>query len=90
MLKKTLLIPLCLLSIFTFAQKKNSSYRLHIRKTTSPIQVDGEMDELAWKNTDSAANFFMVLPMDTSKAKVRTTVRMAYDAKKIYMIKKIV
>lgn len=86
MLKNILLIPLCLLGIFSFAQKKNSSYRLHIRKTNSPIQVDGEMDELAWRNTDSAANFFMVLPMDTSKAKVRTTVRMAYDAKKIYII----
>ena len=85
-MKNLLLLPIFLFSFCSFAQKINSSYQLHIKKTTSPIQIDGEMNELAWKNTDSAADFFMVIPMDTSRAKVKTTVRMAYDNKKIYIL----
>ena len=85
-LKYLLLLPLCLLSVFTNAQKKNSAYQLHIHKASSAIRVDGEMDEQAWKDADAADNFFMVLPMDTSHANVKTSVRMTYDAQNIYII----
>jgi hypothetical protein len=44
------------------------------------------MDEADWLKADSAANFFMTLPMDTSFAKVRTTVRMSYDNNNLYLI----
>lgn len=44
------------------------------------------MDEAAWQNADEANNFFMVLPMDTSAAQVRTSVRMAYDQQHLYLI----
>jgi len=44
------------------------------------------MDERAWQDADSASNFFMVLPMDTSRAKVPTQVRMTYDSQNIYII----
>ena len=50
------------------AQKKNDSYRLHIRKTNYPVTIDGMGDEQAWKETDVAKDFFMVLPMDKGKA----------------------
>jgi hypothetical protein len=50
------------------AQKKNESFRLNIRKTIAPIAIDGVGDDLAWKNTDVAKDFFMVLPMDKGKA----------------------
>lgn len=43
------------------------------------------MDE-AWHKADSAANFFMVLPMDTSRATLQTEVRMTYDNNNIYII----
>ena len=32
-----------------FAQKKNEKFRLHIRKTTSPVVIDGVIEEKAWK-----------------------------------------
>ncbi|MBA3675632.1 MAG: hydrolase, partial [Chitinophagaceae bacterium] len=70
----------------TSAQKKNEAYQLHIRKTTLPIKIDGIMNEEAWQQTDVANNFFMVTPMDTSFARVRTEVRMTYDDKNIYLI----
>ena len=81
-----LLLSFFLSCIFAHAQKINSAHQLHIHKATAPIQIDGEMNDAGWQDTDAADNFFMVTPMDTSKSKVKTTVRMAYDEKNIYII----
>lgn len=43
------------------------------------------MDEQAWKDAQLAADFFQVLPMDTSKAKVVTEVKMTYDDQNLYV-----
>src|SRR6187402_2967584 len=75
-----------LLTQILFAQKKNEKYQLHIKKAASSIKVDGVMDEQAWKDADIAADFFMVLPMDTSDAKAKTEVRMSYDEENLYLI----
>lgn len=69
-----------------FAQKINASYRLHIQKASSEIRVDGVMDEKAWEEAEVATDFFMITPMDTSFAKVKTDVRMTYDDKHLYLI----
>jgi hypothetical protein len=76
----------CFWSISLLAQKKNEHFRYHIRKASSPIVIDGQLDEKAWLEADSAANFFMITPMDTSLAQVQTTVRMTYDQENIYLI----
>ena len=68
------------------AQKKNETFRLHIRKTTAPIVIDGVGDDLAWKSTDVAKDFFMVLPMDKGKANEKSEIRMAYDDRNIYLL----
>lgn len=44
------------------------------------------MAEESWHNAETAGDFFMVLPMDTSHAKVRTEVRMTYDSSNLYII----
>ncbi|MFD2934040.1 carbohydrate binding family 9 domain-containing protein [Spirosoma flavum] len=67
------------------AQKKNEQYQLHISRTTSPVVVDGVVDEPAWQAAEIASDFWMVLPMDTSHANVRTEVRMTYDDHNMYM-----
>lgn len=80
---------LCLLGFLwlpAIAQKKNEAYQLPIRKTTLPVHIDGVMDEAAWEDAAVANDFFMVLPMDTSKARVRTEVRMTYDDQNLYLI----
>src|ERR1700752_302013 len=69
-----------------FAQKENEKYQLHIKKASSSKKVDGIMDEQAWKEAEVAADFFMVLPMDTSRAKVKTEVRMSYDGENLYLM----
>src|SRR5688572_32758284 len=69
-----------------YAQKKNEAFQLSIKSATSPIKIDGIMDEAAWLEANVASDFFMVLPMDTSMAKVRTEVRMTYDDQNLYLI----
>ena len=77
---------LFLISFKVVAQKKNASIQLHIHRTSIPIKVDGLMDDAAWQQADSTSPFFMVLPMDTSFARVKTEVRMCYDDHTLYLI----
>lgn len=86
MRKKLLFVYACLLSISSIAQKKNSSYVLNIYRTVENIRIDGVPDESAWKIAEVAKDFFMVLPMDTSRAKVKTEVSMTYDRNNIYLL----
>lgn len=77
---------LLLLPVLLAAQKKNEAYKLFITRATSPIKIDGIIDEAAWKQAAVAKDFHMVLPMDTSAAKLRTEVRMLYDQQRIYIL----
>ncbi|WP_225859843.1 MULTISPECIES: carbohydrate binding family 9 domain-containing protein [Chitinophaga] len=67
-------------------KKKNEAWQLHIRKTTTPVVIDGIPDDAAWATADRTSDFHMVLPMDTSLAKVRTEVRMTYDQQNLYLL----
>ncbi len=68
------------------AQKINESYQIKIQRASSAIRIDGIVDEGAWKEADVASDFYMVLPMDTSKAQVRTDVMMTYDQQNLYLV----
>ena len=59
---------------------------MSIKKAQHKIQIDGERNEADWENAQVATDFFMVLPMDTSFAELRTDVRMTYDQEHIYII----
>ena len=85
---KITLTTLLLFLLFsgTFAQKINADYRLNIREASSAIIIDGILDEKAWEDADVATDFFMITPMDTSFARVRTDVRMSYDQEHLYLI----
>jgi len=67
------------------AQRKNLDFRYNIKKATAPIHVDGVIEE-AWLDTETASDFNMVLPMDTSKALVKTEVKMSYDNTHLYIV----
>ena len=81
---------LCLLisimGLSLYSQKKNSSFKYHIRKSNLPIVIDGIADEEAWKNTEVAKDFYMVLPMDLDKANDPSEIRMTYDDTHIYLV----
>lgn len=77
---------LFLVSFPIFAQKKNENKQYHIHRASSEIKIDGIPDDPAWEKAEIATDFYMVLPMDTSMAKVRTEVRMLYDDKHFYLV----
>jgi Domain of unknown function (DUF5916)/Carbohydrate family 9 binding domain-like len=76
---------LCITGFTGYSQKKNAAYIIHIHHTTGPIRIDGVLDEPSWKQAEVANNFFMILPMDTSLANVKTEVRMTYSNKFLYI-----
>jgi hypothetical protein len=80
-----ILSALCLLTFSAIAQKKNANYKYHIHRASSAIGIDGVMDEPAWLQADSAVDFHMILPMDTSLAQIPTVVRMTYDDQNLYI-----
>jgi len=86
LIKLTAFICLICLSANAFAQKKNSNFRLHIRRTNTPIIIDGNMNDSGWINAAAVKSFFSVLPMDTGMAKVPTEVRMCFDDQNIYIL----
>src|SRR5690349_6270032 len=81
-----LLALLCCFAITSSAQKINESYQLHTKQASSPILIDGVLDEQAWLDAIVAGDFFQMFAMDTSSAHVRTDVRMTYDAQHLYLI----
>lgn len=74
------------LAMFTNAQKKNQGYKLHIKRATGPITIDGLSNDTAWKSAEEAKDFFMVLPMDDGKANEPSVIKMAYDDKNLYLL----
>ncbi len=75
-----------MLGAATLAQKKNSSYTLNIYPASEAVRIDGIADEDVWKSAEVADNFFEVLPMDTSLARVKTEVYMTYDKYNVYLL----
>ncbi len=74
-------VPMCSAQ----AEKVNARFEYHIFKKSGLVQIDGLESDEAWKTCEVAKDFYMVLPMDTSMAKVPTEVRMTYDERNIYL-----
>ena len=81
-----LIVSLLFISYYSSAQKKNASYQLKLKPASSEINIDGIAGERTWKEASIASNFYMVQPMDTSFANVRTDVMMSYDNENLYII----
>src|SRR5665213_2760700 len=50
------------------------------------VHVDGMADDSVWKYAKVASDFYMVLPMDTSYARVKTEVQMTFDKNNLYLL----
>ncbi len=86
LLNATLIFLIVVCPLLVTGQKKNDSFQLSIAKTNAPPVVDGDDDDAVWKESAVAKDFFMVLPMDTSRAQLKTEVRMTYDQNNLYII----
>ena len=59
---------------------------MSIKRATTPINIDGVMDEGAWAEADIAERFRQYFPYDSSEAIAPTEVRMTYDDNFIYVV----
>lgn len=86
MKKLTALAFFLCLTVGLIAQKKNSAFKIHIRRTNLPINIDGIGNEEAWHTAAIANSFYSVLPMDTGLAKVPTEVRLCFDDQNLFIL----
>jgi len=88
------LIPFswALLFIFSAAQANaqeetpnEKNFRCSITKTSSPVKIDGLLNEAAWQSIPIISHFKQSFPFDTSQALSHTEVRIMYDDKFLYV-----
>lgn len=60
-------------------------YQLHIKPTTSPISLDGELNEEVWAQSAKAENFWQMQPIDGVPASHQTVAYVTYDEKNLYV-----
>lgn len=81
-----LLLLLCpIVAISQDASSFQKDYRLHISKTSSPVKIDGELNDAIWTNTEKTGPFWRKFPTDGVRPKRNTEVQVAYDDKFIYI-----
>lgn len=59
---------------------------LLIKRASSPIKIDGLMNEQAWHDANVAKDFNQYFPYDTSLAMAPTEVRLTYDDRNLYVL----
>lgn len=86
-MKRVLFLPSLLFFFFgiLYGQVNTNNYRLPIQKTNEKIKIDGILDEITWKNTALADDFFMITPIDTGKATQLSEARMSFDEENLYI-----
>ncbi len=80
-------LPLYLLTVLLIWIALDSQGQdLLIKRATTPIIIDGVMDEGAWEEADVADRFNQTFPYDSSEAIAASEVRMTYDDDYVYLI----
>lgn len=57
---------------------------LSVKKTATPIKMDGDLDDIAWKDAATTTPFFIKFPTDEGTPKRQTQVKILYDDKFVY------
>ncbi len=58
---------------------------LQVHRSTSPIRIDGRLDEEVWTTAAAATNFVQGEPIEGAPAQHRTEVRVLYDEQALYV-----
>lgn len=85
------LCTLLLLPLLLSAQGSDSTFHpnkmpsMEVRRISTPITVDGVLDEAAWRTAARAENFTQYSPIDKVRPPVETTALIAYDDSYLYV-----
>jgi len=82
-MKSTLVIVLFFVYSWIAYTQENEDY--YISKASSEIELDGILDEQAWKDCQVLSNFVQQLPYDTSLAETKTEVFLTYSDAGLYV-----
>lgn len=63
----------------------NQNFKIHAKRTTGVIKLDGIINEEDWLKAEKATDFYMVLPYDTGHSVAKSEVMMVYDDKAFYL-----
>jgi hypothetical protein len=76
-----IIICICYLALF----KVEAQQPYSVSKISSPLSIDGKLNETAWQNAPVISGFNMWLPVDKGKAKYDSEIKLLYDDKNIYV-----
>lgn len=81
------LTAICFTVLFSFCAYTQDKKSLNILRTNEAPKIDAVLNELAWKNADSAINFTQFRPEMgvAEKPHQKTTVKLTYDDNAIYV-----
>ncbi|MBC8004163.1 MAG: carbohydrate binding family 9 domain-containing protein [Verrucomicrobia bacterium] len=69
----------------TIPHKNNENVILRVKKASSPIKIDGLINELDWEKAEKAKDFRLVQPVDTGMPVSKSEVVVTYDEKAFYL-----
>ncbi len=67
------------------SRANQKQYAIKIKQATTPIQLDGKLDEADWAAADVGKDFWQKNPRDDVKAITRTEFRLTYDDDFLYV-----
>ena len=67
------------------AAMEREKYQIHVQRTTGPLNLDGVLDDEAWKRALVIDDFTQQEPSNGQPASERTEVRVLYDASHLYI-----
>ena len=79
-----LLLPIVFYFQLSAQTINEQKYKIHIKRTSEKIKIDGILDENTWKIAEKTPPFRQQFPYDTSKAIQQTIARVTFDDEFIY------
>ena len=59
--------------------KFQEQFQALVNKASTPIKIDGMLDESSWIEAKAAGDFFMKWPNDIGRPKRKTEIKVTYD-----------
>ncbi len=92
-MRRTLLLMLAVIPSLAFADPAPGAvatpaafaHEVRAAAATSPLSIDGVMDEPAWRNAEPCSTFLQRDPNEGARARQRTEVRVLYDKDALYV-----
>ncbi|HEY0770843.1 MAG TPA: DUF5916 domain-containing protein, partial [Sphingobacteriaceae bacterium] len=82
---KTFLTIALISTVLTLFGQTNQKPALLVSRSTSEIQIDGELNEHAWQQSSAIAPFFNKWPSDTGYAAVQTEVKVLFNDQYLFV-----